>query len=216
MTSTAADYGTLGVADTLLGATFQVWRVTALETILHHYGVSNFGSASKIDLFKGLELIIPFYNLREDDGLFAKIHNEGVEALSSLHQPKLKLSLLELLQGRLPSKLRWVDGVKQHLSQPPTWVPLGSWDYVRLETSSAKEPLECKICFETIFDLATTPQRITARCLHDLDVCRSCLQTSISVQYSSKIWDQIDCPDCGARMSSEEVLKHGDPELVKE
>ena len=213
MTSTIKDYETLGVSSTLLGHNFNSWRNVDLRAVLWHYGISELleYKVSKIDLMKSLELIIPYYGLSSSDNLFGA--HDG-RSLPDLKQPQLRLTISQLLQGRLPSKLRWISKIKQDVRPRPTWAPLSAWNILPDENTPLKDVPCCKICYEDIQDLANLPQKVTIECHHELDVCQSCLHQSISAQYSAKPWDHIDCPDCGNRMSSEEVLRHGDSAFV--
>ena len=64
---------------------------------------------------------------------------------------------------------------------------------------------DCVACLETL-TTANAPQRkITEACNHDPLICLNCLAQSITSQTESKIWDQIDCPTCKARLSHDDV-----------
>lgn len=77
------------------------------------------------------------------------------------------------------------------------------------EDSGSKQPI-CIVCFDEVLSVNRPRRRITATCNHEPDVCRACLTSSIAVQFGNKIWDQIDCPTCGARLSYEDVKLFAD------
>ena len=73
----------------------------------------------------------------------------------------------------------------------------------------------CNICFES-FEMEQFPSRkVTSACDHEAIVCQSCLATSISTQLSSKIWDQISCPDCGAGLEHQDIKEFADEETFQ-
>ena len=73
----------------------------------------------------------------------------------------------------------------------------------------------CKVCLES-FEMEQFPGRkLTLTCDHEATVCQSCLATSISTQLSSKIWDQINCPDCGAGLEHQDIKEFADEETFQ-
>lgn len=73
----------------------------------------------------------------------------------------------------------------------------------------------CKVCLEN-FEMEQFPGRkLTLACDHEATVCQSCLATSISTQLSSKIWDQISCPDCGAGLEHQDIKEFADEETFQ-
>lgn len=75
------------------------------------------------------------------------------------------------------------------------------------EGSSARGPKEreCSICLDSLC-LERFPKRnITSTCNHAPDVCLSCLAQSIATQFSTKVWDQIDCPTCSQRLQHTDI-----------
>ena len=61
----------------------------------------------------------------------------------------------------------------------------------------------CLVCFENL-DASNTPRRrVTSSCNHEPNVCLTCLCQSIIAQFTGKLWDQIDCPTCSARLGYE-------------
>ncbi|MCJ1288075.1 hypothetical protein MMC26_007428 [Xylographa opegraphella] len=64
---------------------------------------------------------------------------------------------------------------------------------------------ECIACLGAL-TIATTPnRRVTEACNHDPSICSDCLAQSIVSQIDSKIWNQIDCPTCKARLSYNDI-----------
>ena len=73
----------------------------------------------------------------------------------------------------------------------------------------------CTVCLES-FEAKQFPERkLTLACDHEPSVCRSCLATSISTQLSSKIWDQINCPDCGAGLEHQDIKDFANEETFQ-
>lgn len=64
---------------------------------------------------------------------------------------------------------------------------------------------ECIVCTDTR-PLHRFPNRPpTEACAHDPDVCRRCLRTWIESEFSIKIWNEINCPICAARMKHADI-----------
>jgi len=63
----------------------------------------------------------------------------------------------------------------------------------------------CAVCFESITTDDKPHRTVTSTCQHEIDTCHQCLATSISTQLSDKMWDQIGCPSCGERLTSDDV-----------
>ena len=73
----------------------------------------------------------------------------------------------------------------------------------------------CTVCLES-FDAEGLPRRrLTSACDHEHTICQSCLATSISTQLSSKIWDQINCPDCGAGLEHQDIKDFANEETFQ-
>ncbi len=73
----------------------------------------------------------------------------------------------------------------------------------------------CTVCLES-FEAEQFPGRkLTSTCDHEATVCQSCLATSISAQLSGKIWDQINCPDCGAGLDHQDIKAFADEETFQ-
>ena len=64
---------------------------------------------------------------------------------------------------------------------------------------------ECTICAD-VRPLHRFPDRPpTEQCSHDNDACRRCLRTWIQSEFSTKIWNEINCPICSARMKYDDI-----------
>ena len=72
------------------------------------------------------------------------------------------------------------------------------------------ENTECTICFGNITPANRPQRRITATCEHEPDICRPCLAQSIASQIESKVWNNIDCPSCRARLTYEDIKDFAD------
>lgn len=80
------------------------------------------------------------------------------------------------------------------------------------ETSSAAR-LDCVVCLEGLGPNNAPQRRITSTCDHEPNVCLSCLTQSIATQFTSKVWDQIDCPSCSARLDHQDVQAFAEAEV---
>lgn len=70
---------------------------------------------------------------------------------------------------------------------------------------------DCIVCFETLEPTAFPKLKTTGACTHKPDVCLQCLSSSITTQFTNKMWDQIDCPSCGERLGFMDVQAFADP-----
>ena len=73
----------------------------------------------------------------------------------------------------------------------------------------------CNVCFENLETDQFPGRKLTSACDHEATVCQSCLATSISIQLSCKIWDQISCPDCGAVLEHQDIKDFADGETFQ-
>ncbi len=74
---------------------------------------------------------------------------------------------------------------------------------------------DCAVCFESITTEDKPHRTVTSTCQHEIDTCHQCLTTSISTQLSDKMWDQIDCPSCGERLTSDDVQVWADKQTCE-
>ena len=84
---------------------------------------------------------------------------------------------------------------------------LSALPVVEARISSARE---CNVCFDQITPANRPRRQITKTCNHEPDICTSCLRASISGQFANKVWDQIDCPSCRARVAYEDIKLFAD------
>ena len=82
-----------------------------------------------------------------------------------------------------------------------------STDHANSSTNNGSNDIgpECMACLETLTAVVTPTRRITEACNHDPLICLNCLAQSISSQIDSKIWSQIDCPTCKARLNYDDI-----------
>lgn len=109
------------------------------------------------------------------------------------HDPPANEGPMDLAPDVAHSPTQAPDPVSEPVEDPIDVVPV------------AQVIRECEVCLESLTP-DTTPQRIvTFACQHEIDTCQQCLVTSLSTQMSEKMWDQINCPSCGERLSSDDV-----------
>jgi hypothetical protein len=74
---------------------------------------------------------------------------------------------------------------------------------------------ECIICTDIRSQHRFPARPPTAQCTHDTDVCRRCLRTWIQSEFSTKIWNEINCPVCFARMQYDDIRKFAPKEVFR-
>jgi hypothetical protein len=81
--------------------------------------------------------------------------------------------------------------------------------------SKITEQKECVVCSDTQ-PLRKFPSRPpTTACKHGCDVCRGCLRTWIASEFGTKMWNEIDCPVCTARMHYRDISEFAPKDIVK-
>ncbi len=75
--------------------------------------------------------------------------------------------------------------------------------------------LDCVVCFEGLGPTNAPQRKIASACDHEANVCLSCLSQSIATQFASKVWDQINCPSCSARLEHQDVRAFADAEVFE-
>ena len=73
----------------------------------------------------------------------------------------------------------------------------------------------CTVCLERFEAKQFPGRKLTSACDHEPTLCEPCLATSILTQLSSKIWDQINCPDCGAGLKHQDIKDFADEETFQ-
>jgi hypothetical protein len=71
-----------------------------------------------------------------------------------------------------------------------------------LKSQTAKE---CIICTDTRSLGRFPDRRPTEECTHGVSVCRRCLRKWIQSEFSTKTWNEINCPVCTARMQYHDI-----------
>ncbi|KAF2741249.1 hypothetical protein EJ04DRAFT_242 [Polyplosphaeria fusca] len=74
---------------------------------------------------------------------------------------------------------------------------------------------DCIVCTESrsIQHFATRPP--TAQCTHEVNTCRRCLRSWIESEFTSKMWDQINCPECSVRLEHEDMRVFAPPDIFR-
>ncbi|KAF2823507.1 hypothetical protein CC86DRAFT_68760 [Ophiobolus disseminans] len=95
-----------------------------------------------------------------------------------------------------------------HLSKP-------SASNSNLHQKKSQQTKECIICTDAR-SLRRFPNRPpTDQCSHDSDACRRCLRTWIESESSTKIWNEINCPICAARMDYNDIREFAPSEVFR-
>ncbi|KAF1995782.1 hypothetical protein P154DRAFT_444719, partial [Amniculicola lignicola CBS 123094] len=64
---------------------------------------------------------------------------------------------------------------------------------------------DCIVCGETRSMRHFPSRSITAQCTHENNTCSSCVRKWIRSEFGTKIWDQMNCPECRARLQYEDM-----------
>lgn len=75
---------------------------------------------------------------------------------------------------------------------------------------------ECVVCTDSHLLSQFPSEPPTARCIHDADVCRRCLRTWISTSFSSKTWNEINCPTCAERLMIKDIRDFAPSEIYRQ
>ncbi|OBT67818.1 hypothetical protein VE03_02421 [Pseudogymnoascus sp. 23342-1-I1] len=75
---------------------------------------------------------------------------------------------------------------------------------------SATSPTSCIICTENFSETVRPPGWISLACLHEPSVCSSCLAKCIKSDLETKIWNQIQCPECRTLLIYEDIQRLAD------
>ncbi|KAH5315555.1 hypothetical protein HBI24_016430 [Parastagonospora nodorum] len=76
---------------------------------------------------------------------------------------------------------------------------------LELRHATPESTKECNVCTETrpLFQFPERPP--TEDCQHSIDTCTHCLQTWIESEFKSKMWNEVNCPTCRARLQFNDV-----------
>ncbi len=74
---------------------------------------------------------------------------------------------------------------------------------------------ECIVCFSPFEPAKTIMRQPTSSCVHEVNICRPCLSTSISSQMEAKLWTRIDCPApaCGEYLGYGDIQEFAEPQV---
>jgi hypothetical protein len=67
------------------------------------------------------------------------------------------------------------------------------------------EKKECIVCSDKRSSRHFPNRPPTTQCSHLIEVCRRCLRTWIASQFSTKMWNEINCPMCPKRLQYEDM-----------
>jgi len=107
--------------------------------------------------------------------------------------------------------------ILQHVntnSSPPLTKPQSSpntlHEPLQALGASQTQGSQCSVCYGDLTADNRPRRQITAACNLEPDICRACLTASIAAQFGNKVWDQIDCPTCRARLAYEDMKVFAD------
>ena len=194
-----------------------------LRAIVGHYQGNPPNGMAKIDLMLGLHITVLQYELGPDDATaIIRASQAGLplpprKTLSlqpvakQQHHPYHNPSNRQIL--RFLEESARIRGISLNYLWPATTAHASS----TASTSSSidvDQQLSCDVCFE-VLDLENRLDRHPSLvCSHETEVCRDYLIQSKSTQFNGRIWNHIDCPCCGARMTADDVNRFGDQDLV--
>ena len=212
----------LGFPTTLLGMSYSSWTKDNIRIILGHYQW-RYSTHTKRDLMHELDLLVREHDLDlEDRREILKASRRGKPL------PRCKPRARRVPHTTLSDRQ---SAARRALAQNPARIRTRSQAALAASTSttlqaSNKTTLtnpgphvtssllrDCIVCYDTLNILTVPQRRITSTCGHEPDVCRSCLATSISTQFNSKVWDQISCPSCSQRLDFQDVKAFADPDV---
>lgn len=219
--STTERYRHLGVPTTMLGLSHPAWRLTHIRLILDHYKW-NYGGVTrtKLNLMHELHLLVQEYDLNRRDRMeIFNAHKRGIPLPP--RKPRVR-------RVPHPALLDWKAMARRDTARTQVQARTTSQPAVAARIAPVQQanndavltdpvsdvantlPRDCIVCFENLSPQNTPERNVTSSCNHEPDVCRSCLAASISTQFNSKVWDQIDCPTCGQRLEFQDVKAFAD------
>ena len=205
----------------VLGWTYETWTRTKIQLILDHYKWSyDTSTQTKLELMYELHLLVQEYDLdRADRTAIFGAQKSGEPSLR--RKPRVqRVPHPNFLNREARTRRNIIQNHAQAgtTSQPtvvattisPPQAPNDPVSTSPMPNVASVLPRDCIVCFETLSPQNISKRKITSSCKHEPDVCRSCLTTSISTQFNSKVWDQIDCPTCGQRLEFQDVKAFAD------
>ena len=70
----------------------------------------------------------------------------------------------------------------------------------------------CIVCWDELAAYLTPYRSLTSECIHESNVCISCVSKSISTQLDQKPLDRITCPACDAQLQAQDIHSFGSVE----
>lgn len=209
------------VPRTLLGLNFHSWTRPNIQLILGYYNWNDeVATYTKIELMHELHLLVQEYDLnRKDRRDILNAYKSGgpfprrkprVHRVPRPTFPVWKATNdRSIAYGRAQTRTRF-----QHTVEAVIAADLQAHNdavtIISVPNAANNLPTDCVVCFENLSPQNRPERKITCSCNHEPDVCRSCLSASISTQFNSKVWDQINCPTCGERLDFHDVRAFAD------
>ncbi len=198
------DYAREGIPPSLLGCSYRSWQRVELRIILDHYGREYRPRASKLELMRSLYLLTRRHPLTRRDKrhiLFAHRRER-----SRSRNTFVAIPVTDITQNGDDSTSD--DDTNEAEDSTETEQP-GNFRTIDEDRDDAEESGEtCTVCYEKLNESNLPKQSNTSACQHKRDVCRQCIETSITTQLHDKEWDQIGCPSCGERLNYHDVRSH--------
>ena len=215
-------YDHLGFPTTLLGMSYSSWTRENIRIILDHYQWQ-YHTRTKLHLMHELDLLVQEHDLDLED------RREIFKAIRRANPlPRCKPRVRRVPHTTLPDGK---SAARRALAQNPAQTRKRSQAALAASTTATLQPpnhttltnsgphltstvsKDCVVCYDPLTTRTVPQRRITTACNHEPDVCRSCLATSISTQFNSKVWDQISCPSCSQRLEFQDVKDFADPDV---
>lgn len=96
-----------------------------------------------------------------------------------------------------------------------TGKPSSSSHHQNYHRSQRKETKECILCTDTR-SLHRFPNRPpTTQCTHEVDTCRRCLRKWIQSEFTTKIWNEINCPICSKRLQHSDMREFAPSDVFR-
>ena len=214
--STTEQYHVLNIPTTLLGLSYYTWTMTHMRLVLDHYDWAySVTTPTKLDLMHDLHLLVQEYDLDKKDRKEIIDAHKGYMPLPG-RKPRVRSVPRPFFPelGTIAPREDAVNQVQAEISSRAAVAATIDTDPQARNNVVLPTPMQnvtsallrdCVVCFESLGPQNTPKRRITSACNHEPDICRNCLATSISTQFNSRIWDQIDCPTCGQRLEFQDV-----------
>lgn len=220
-----------GVQATILDKHYTSWTMGQIRDILRFYGVRHNLEANvkrpKLELMRKLARLVDRRGLTRSDRLEIARYSGGGGRVRGPRPPKKPIiqraarrgnqdNTISDKLGRTRSSTNRNNKASQHLARPnfPHTEALDDVNAPSVRRAEAFNAI-CTVCFEDLNLQNSVDRNITASCSHKSNVCKACLSKSISAQFTSRIWNKIDCPTCGERLDSQDVKDFAEPEIFE-